>query len=76
MLHPSYIELIEKINKYAEENGYEKLTSRYNVVAMAYRRAHEIISGDEPLVDYSVDNPLSKAIQEIYANKVNVVKKN
>lgn len=73
MLHPSYTELIEKINDYAEENGYKKINSRYNIVAMAYKRAHEIIDGDEPLTSYSIANPLSKAIDEIYHNKVNVV---
>ncbi len=75
MLHPSYSEIIEKVNEHAEEHGYQKINSRYTLVAMAYKRAHELTDGDQPLVTSKVDKPLSTAVQEIYQNKVNILKR-
>lgn len=75
MLHPAYTEIVEKVNDYAEKNGYKKVTSRYTLVAMAYKRAREINNGDTPLVEVDIEKPLSKAIHEIYNNKVNILDK-
>lgn len=76
MLHPAYSEIVEKVNDYAEENGFCKIDSRYTLVAMAYHRAHQIMAGDEPLTDIEIEKPLSKAVDEIYNNKVNITSKN
>ncbi|MDO5695268.1 MAG: DNA-directed RNA polymerase subunit omega [Eubacteriales bacterium] len=75
MLHPAYSEILEKVNEYAEEHDFCKIDSRYTLVSMAYRRAHQIIEGDEPQTDCKIYKPLSKAVHEIYANKVNIVSK-
>lgn len=73
MLHPAYSEIVEKVNDHADKNGFRRVDSRYTVVAMAYRRAHQIILGDRRDPDDNV-KPLSQAIDEIYNNEVNILK--
>lgn len=75
MLHPAYSEIVEKVNEYADFNDYKKINSRYALVTMAYKRAHELNNGDQPLVFSRINKPLSTAIKEIYENKVNIIKK-
>ena len=50
MLHPSYTELMEKINKEGEQGEEPVINSRYSIVIATSKRAREIIAGDEPLV--------------------------
>ena len=51
MLHPSYTELMDKIN--GEENRGEEpaINSRYSIVIATSKRARELIAGKEPLED-------------------------
>ena len=51
MLHPSYTELMEKINKEGETGEEPVINSRYSIVIATSKRAREIIGGDEPLVN-------------------------
>ena len=51
MLHPSYTELMEKINKEGETGEEPVINSRYSIVIATSKRAREIIAGDEPLVN-------------------------
>ena len=43
MLHPSYAELMERINKDAEENDTPTVQSRYSIVKATADRAKQII---------------------------------
>ena len=43
MLHPSYTELMERINKDAEENDTPTVQSRYSIVKATADRAKQII---------------------------------
>ena len=47
MLHPSYTELMEKINKEGETGEEPVINSRYSIVIATSKRAREIIGGDE-----------------------------
>lgn len=80
MLHPSYVEMIDRIN---EENDREEaplVTSRYSVVLASAKRARQIIAGAEPYEEaYTKDGAarkaLSVAVDELYSGKVNILAK-
>ena len=74
MLHPSYSELIEKVNEVNQEKGLPEINSRYSVVIAAARRARAIIAGDKPMVD--ARDPelgvLSRVVDEMDAGKISI----
>ncbi len=74
MLHPSYTELMEKINSENASEEIPAVNSRYSIVIASSKRAREIIAGDEPLV-ISKDNekPLSIAVKELYNSKITIL---
>lgn len=74
MLHPSYTELMEKINQ--EDNTGEEpvINSRYSIVIATSRRARELIGGADPLVeDMEGEKPLSIAVKELYDSKIKIL---
>ncbi len=72
MIHPSYVELSQKINANAE--GEQKVVnSRYSICIATAKRARQIIDGAEPMVTPKCSKPLSIAVQEIYEGKVNIL---
>ena len=73
MLHPSYTDLIEAVNKDVEEGEANSVNSRYSIVMAAAKRAREIIDGAEPMVIVKgVDKPLSVAIDEMNQSKIKI----
>jgi len=73
MLHPSYTDLIEAVNKDVEEKEAQAVNSRYSIVMAAAKRAREIIDGSEPMVIVKgVDKPLSVAIDEMNQSKIKI----
>ena len=73
MLHPSYTDLIEAVNKDIEEGEANTVNSRYSIVMAAAKRAREIIDGSEPMVIVKgVDKPLSVAIDEMNQSKIRI----
>ena len=73
MLHPSYTDLIEAVNKDTEEGEANTVNSRYSIVMAAAKRAREIIDGSEPMVIVKgVDKPLSVAIDEMNQSKIKI----
>ena len=74
MLHPSYNELIEAVNKNTDESGEEPIiNSRYSIVIAAAKRARQIIGGEEPMIETPSGKPLSSAVEELYEGKVNII---
>ena len=74
MLHPSYTELMEKINKEGETGDEPVINSRYSIVIATSKRAREIIGGDEPLVNgMEGEKPLSIAVKELYDSKIKIL---
>lgn len=71
MLVPSYAELMDVLN--SESDKDDKITSRYTIVIAAAKRARQLIDGDEPMVEGSVDKPISTAVAELHENKIKVV---
>ena len=73
MLHPSYTDLIEAVNKDVEEGEANTVNSRYSIVMAAAKRAREIIDGSEPMVIVKdVDKPLTVAIDEMNQSKIKI----
>ena len=74
MLHPSYTDLMQVVNKDVEEGETKVVNSRYSIVMATAKRAREIIDGNMPLVDAkSNEKPLSIAIDELNQAKIKIV---
>ncbi len=73
MIHPSYTELMNVINKDVEPGEQPAVQSRYSLVIATSKRARQIIDGSEPYVDGKGKKPLSIAVEELYREKVHIV---
>ena len=73
MIHPSYTELIQAVNKDVEESDTPVCNSRYSIVLATSKRARQLIAGAEPMVSYSLNKPLSIAVEELYTGKVKIM---
>ena len=74
MLHPSYSDLIEIANSGVEEGEHPVVNSRYSIVIAAAKRARQIISGADPLVDDAEGKKaLSIAVEELYTGQVKIL---
>ena len=74
MLHPSYTDLMSVVNKDVEEGETKVVNSRYSIVLATSKRARQIISGDDPMIDSpSNTKPLSIAVEEVFNSKVTIV---
>ena len=73
MLHPSYVELMDVVNKDVQEGEEPIVSSRYSIVMATSKRARQIIDGAEPLVDNVNEKPLSIAVEELNNSKIKVL---
>ncbi len=74
MIHPSYSELMQVVNKDTDADEPPVVNSRYSIVLATSKRARQIIGGDTPLVPYvSGKKPLSVAIDVLYQGKVKII---
>ena len=73
MLHPSYNELINAVNKDVEQGEPPVVQSRYSIVIATAKRARQLINKTEALVESTGKKPLSVAIEELYKSKVKIV---
>ena len=48
MIHPSYFELMDKINSKHDTDDTPLITSRYSIVLATSKRARQLIDGAEP----------------------------
>ena len=66
MIHPSYVDLMNVVNKEVEEGEQPVINYRYSVVMATAKRARQIIAGDEPMVKVKdKQKPLSIAVDEM-----------
>ncbi len=66
MLHPSYSDLMKVVNSEVEPGETPVVNSRYSIVMATSKRARQLISGEEPLVNTkNVTKPLSVAVEEL-----------
>ncbi len=74
MIHPSYVELMEKVNENVEVGEEPVVNSRYTIVAATAKRARQIIDGSEPLINYkNGDKPLSIAVNELNDGAIKIL---
>ena len=73
MLHPSYSDLMAVVNSEVEPGEAPIVNSRYSIVMATAKRARQIISGDEPLVDGEGKKPLSIAVDELNEGKIKIL---
>lgn len=73
MLHPSYTDLMNEVNKEVEPGEHPVVNSRYSIVLATAKRARQLIDGAEPLVHCVCNKPLSIAVQELYESKVKIM---
>ncbi|MCD8222995.1 MAG: DNA-directed RNA polymerase subunit omega [Clostridiales bacterium] len=76
MLRPSYLDLIEAVNKDVQPGEEPLVQSRYSIVLASAKRARQLIDGEEPLISSkdAENKPLSIAVQELYRGKVKIVR--
>jgi len=78
MLHPSYSDLMNVVNKGAEDAEHPVINSRYAIVIATAKRARQIVDGDEPLVkmtskDGMPKKALSIAVEELEKGYVTIL---
>ncbi len=74
MIHPSYSDLMGIANEGVEPGEHPVVKSRYSIVLATAKRARQIISGDEPLIDDAEGKkPLSIAVEELYEGKIKIL---
>ena len=74
MIHPSYSELMQEVNKETEIDEPPVVNSRYSIVLATSKRARQIIGGDTPLVPRANGKKtLSVAIEELYRGEVKIM---
>lgn len=73
MLHPSYTEIMEKVNEEVEQGNEPVVNSRYSIVIAAAKRARQIIDAEKNEEFPSIQKPLSKAVEEIYNGDVKIL---
>ena len=74
MIHPSYKDLLEKINEGQESDEAPVISSRYSLVLAASKRARQLIAGAEPKVKVKKGmKPLSVAVEEMYKGEVTIL---
>jgi len=77
MIHPSYVDLMQVVNKGVEEGETPVINSRYSIVMATAKRARQIVDGDEPLIDVPEgEKPLSIAVEELNQEKIRILAEN
>ncbi len=74
MLHPSYVELIDHVNKVNREKGDPEISSRYTLVMAVAKRARDVVNGDDMTVpDETNGRMLAQAVREMDEEKLGIV---
>lgn len=74
MLHPSYSDLMKVVNSEVEPGEAPVVNSRYSIVMATSKRARQIISGEEPMVEAKdTTKPLSLAVEELNQGKIKIL---
>ena len=64
---------MEVVNSEVAPGEQPVVQSRYSIVMATSKRARQIISGEEPLVNGNGKKPLSIAVEELYKSKITIV---
>jgi len=71
MLRPSYSDLLEVLNKEADEDNI--IGSRYTIVIAVSKRARQLVDHAEPMTSkVKVSKPVSIAVNELYEGNIKI----
>lgn len=73
MLHPSYSDLMKVVNSDVEQGDTPVVSSRYSIVMATSKRARQIISGEDALVEGKDKKPLSVAVEELNQGRIKIL---
>ncbi len=73
MLHPSYTDLMKKVNSNVEEGETPVVNSRYSIVMATAKRARQIIAGETAASPEERKKPLSTAVTELDDGKITIL---
>jgi len=74
MIHPSYVELMRKVNKDVVVGEEPVVNSRYSIVCATSKRARQIVAGSKPLTENAEGKkPLSIAVDELYSGELRIL---
>ena len=73
MLHPSYSDLMKVVNSEVEPGEAPVVNSRYSIVMATSKRARQIISGEDALVEKKDRKALSVAVEELNQGKIKIL---
>lgn len=73
MLHPSYSDLMKVVNSEVEPGETPVVNSRYSIVMATSKRARQIISGEDALVEGKDKKALSVAVEELNQGKIKIL---
>lgn len=73
MLHPSYHDLMSRVNSEVETGEAPIVNSRYSIVLATAKRARQLIDGVESLTTPTCPKPLSVAIDELDQGKIHIL---
>ena len=73
MLHPSYSDLMRKVNSEVEPGEAPVVNSRYSIVMATSKRARQLIAGEDSLISTPINKPLSLAVEELNQGKIKIL---
>ena len=73
MLHPSYSELMEAVNKDVEAGEAPIVQSRYSIVLGTAKRARQLVAADRTMVDGEQKKALSIAVEELRTGQIKIL---
>lgn len=74
MIHPSYVELMNVVNKSGKTGEAPVVNSRYSIVAATAKRARQLIDGNDPYIEgANIKKPLSVAVNELFSGELKIL---
>lgn len=74
MIHPSYFELMDIVNKDVKEGEKPIVTSRYSIVLATAKRARQLIAAGVTNYKDKEEKPLSIAVDELEHGDIHIIR--
>ena len=74
MIHPSYFELMDVVNKDVAPGEEPVITSRYSIVLGTAKRARQLVAANRTTYRGVEEKPLSIAVDELKNGEIHIVR--
>ncbi len=74
MIHPSYFELMNIVNKDVAPGEDPVITSRYSIVLGTAKRARQLVAANRTTYRGVVEKPLSIAVDELKNGEIHIIR--